>query len=87
MIECVKSGTGTMAQVGGITVAGKTGTAENEKKGKTHAWFIGFAPAENPQIAICVMKEYSGSGGGSVCAPIASKIISQAYKSGLISNK
>ncbi|MBR1969339.1 MAG: peptidoglycan glycosyltransferase [Clostridia bacterium] len=85
MISCVKGGTGTRAQVGGITVAGKTGTAENEKKGKTHAWFIGFAPAENPQIAICVMKEYSGSGGGSVCAPIASKIISHAYKTGLIS--
>lgn len=87
MTECVKSGTGRRAQVSGITVAGKTGTAENEKKGKTHAWFIGFAPAENPQIAICVMKEYSGSGGGSVCAPIASKIINQAYRSGLISNK
>lgn len=84
MVECVESGTGRSARVSGITVAGKTGTAENEKKGKTHAWFVGFAPAENPQIAICVMKEYSGSGGGSVCAPIASKLIKHALNSGLI---
>ncbi len=84
MVECVKSGTGTAAKVSGIDVAGKTGTAENERKGKTHAWFIGFAPADNPQIAICVMKEYSGRGGGSVCAPIAAKLIDNAIKSGLI---
>lgn len=84
MKACVASGTGTAARVSGISVAGKTGTAENEKAGKTHAWFIGFAPADNPQIAICVMKEYSGRGGGSVCAPIAGKIISYALKNGLI---
>lgn len=84
MTACVESGTGTAARVGGIKVAGKTGTAENERAGKTHAWFIGFAPAENPQIAVCVMKEYSGRGGGSVCAPIAGKIISYALKNGLI---
>ena len=84
MRACVASGTGTAARVSGISVAGKTGTAENEKAGKTHAWFIGFAPADNPQIAICVMKEYSGRGGGSVCAPIAGKIINHALKNGLI---
>ena len=84
MIGCVESGTGTRARVSGIKVAGKTGTAENEKEGKTHAWFIGFAPADNPQIVVCVMKEYSGSGGGSVCAPIASKIINYGLKNGLI---
>lgn len=85
MVECVNGGTGRGARVSGITVAGKTGTAENEKKNKTHAWFICFAPAENPQIAICVMKEYSG-GGGSSCAPIAANLISYAKKEGLISN-
>lgn len=84
MKSCVESGTGTAARVSGISVAGKTGTAENEKAGKTHAWFIGFAPCDNPQIAVCVMKEYSGRGGGSVCAPIAGKIISYALKNGLI---
>ena len=85
MVECVNGGTGRGARVSGITVAGKTGTAENEKKNETHAWFICFAPAENPQIAICVMKEYSG-GGGSSCAPIAANLISYAKKAGLISN-
>lgn len=84
MKECVNAGTGTAARVSGIEVAGKTGTAENEKEGKTHAWFIGFAPADNPQIAVCVMKEYSGRGGGSVCAPIASRIISSALENALI---
>ena len=84
MKDCVKSGTGTRAAVRGIEVAGKTGTAENEKKGKTHAWFIGMAPADNPQIVVCVMQEYSGRGGGSACAPIASQIISYALKNGLI---
>jgi len=84
MVECVNSGTGTSAKVSGIEVAGKTGTAENEKEGKTHAWFIGFAPADDPQIVVCVMKEYSGRGGGSVCAPVAGKIINYALKNGLI---
>ena len=86
MKACVTSGTGTGARVNGIDVAGKTGTAENERKGKDHAWFIGFAPADNPQIAICVMKEYSGRGGGSVCAPVAAKIINYALKNGLITD-
>ena len=87
MKECVKSGTGTAASLRTTEVAGKTGTAENERKGKTHAWFIGFAPADNPQIAICVMKEYSGRGGGSVCAPVAGKIINYAIENGLITNE
>ena len=85
MKACVRSGTGKSANVRGVTVAGKTGTAENERKDKTHAWFICYAPAENPQIAICVMKEYSGHGGGSVCAPAAAKIITYALENGLIS--
>ena len=84
MTECVLGGTGTGARVSGINVAGKTGTAQNEREGKDHAWFIGFAPAENPQIAICVMKEYAGRGGGSVCAPVAGKIIKYALDSGII---
>lgn len=84
MKACVSSGTGTAARVSGVDVAGKTGTAENERAGKTHAWFIGFAPADNPQIALCVMKEYSGRGGGSVCAPAARRIISYALENGLI---
>jgi peptidoglycan glycosyltransferase len=74
MKECVASGTGTSAKISGVTVAGKTGTAENEKSGSEHAWFICYAPAENPEIAVCVMQEYSGTTGSS-CAPIARELI------------
>lgn len=74
MIECVSAGTGTGAKIEGVTVAGKTGTAENEKEGKEHAWFVCYAPAEEPEIAICVMQEYTGRTGSS-CAPIAKALI------------
>lgn len=74
MIECVETGTGTGARIDGVTVAGKTGTAENEESDKEHAWFVCYAPAENPEIAICVMQEYAGVTGAS-CAPIARELI------------
>ncbi len=79
MEECVKTGTGKSARISGITVAGKTGTAQNERKDKEHAWFICYAPAENPEIAVCVMQEYSGAAGSS-CAPIAKKMIEYYLK-------
>jgi penicillin-binding protein 2 len=66
--------TGRAAAVPGITVAGKTGTAQNPH-GESHAWFIGFAPFEDPQIAWCIFVE-NGGGGGAVAAPIARGIIS-----------
>ncbi len=74
MVECVNAGTGTGAQIEGIQVAGKTGTAENEKEGKEHAWFVCYAPADDPKIAICVMQEYTGKTGSS-CTPIARELI------------
>lgn len=74
MIECVETGTGTGAKISGVTVAGKTGTAENEESDKTHAWFVCYAPAEDPEIAVCVMQEYAGVTGSS-CAPIAKELI------------
>ncbi|HHW47653.1 MAG TPA: peptidoglycan glycosyltransferase [Clostridiaceae bacterium] len=84
MVEVVESGTGKKAAVKGIKVAGKTGTAENEltarQKNKEHAWFIGFAPADDPQIAVAVILEYSGSTGGSAAAPIARDLISAWVK-------
>ncbi len=85
MVNCVhgKDGTGKRAAVRGMTVAGKTGTAENPN-GADHTWFIGFAPADNPQIAVCVMREHSGGGGGSVCAPIAGSMISYCKNNGYI---
>ena len=69
----VLQGTGTLAQVPGVTVAGKTGTAQNPH-GKDHAWFICFAPVENPKIAIAVLVENAGFG-GSISAPIARELM------------
>jgi penicillin-binding protein 2 len=69
----VLQGTGTLARVAGVTVAGKTGTAQNPH-GQDHAWFICFAPIENPKIAIAVLVENAGFG-GSVSAPIARELI------------
>lgn len=84
MQEAVEKGTGRNAILRGIKVAGKTGTAENEltnrEKNREHAWFIAFAPAENPQIAVAVLLEYSGSTGGNIAAPIARDLISHWLK-------
>ncbi|QCX34463.1 penicillin-binding protein 2 [Caloramator sp. E03] len=77
MIKVVKSGTGTNAKINGITVAGKTGTAEIEGNNQTHSWFVAFAPADNPQIALAVIVENGGVGGGRA-AMIAREII-KAY--------
>ena len=79
MTGVVKEGTGKSAAISGITVAGKTGTAENETD-KDHAWFVGYAPAENPQIAVAVLLEYDGGAGGSNAAPIARNIIRRYLK-------
>ena len=68
-------GTGAAARVPGIQVAGKTGTAQNPH-GKSHAWFIGFAPFDNPKIAICAMVENVGYG-GAFAAPIAGLCMEQ----------
>lgn len=79
MVETVKNGTGSNASIWGIDVAGKTGTAENEKTVLSdedeHTWFVGFAPAYDPEIAVVVMMEYSGGTGGGNCAPIARNIM------------
>jgi peptidoglycan glycosyltransferase len=72
----VSGGTGTNAAIPGVAVAGKTGTAEtpfNDSCGETdanQAWFIGFAPADDPQIAIAVTVECTPSFGGEIAAPI-----------------
>ncbi|HEX9062765.1 MAG TPA: penicillin-binding transpeptidase domain-containing protein [Clostridia bacterium] len=80
----VEAGTGGGAAIDGIKVAGKTGTAENElsgvEKNKEHAWFICFAPADDPQVAVSVVLEYSGSTGGEAAAPIARGLILEAMR-------
>jgi peptidoglycan glycosyltransferase len=80
MIEVVNRGTGTAAQIPGIQVAGKTGTAETTEDQPPHAWFIAFAPADNPQYAISVLVEHGGSSqaettGGRVAAPVAAQVL------------
>ena len=75
----VQNGTGKSARISGITVAGKTGTAENETD-QDHAWFVGYAPAENPQIAVAVLLEYDGGAGGANAAPIARNVMSRYLK-------
>jgi penicillin-binding protein 2 len=68
-------GTASLARVKGVAAAGKTGTAENPH-GKSHSWFIGFAPFEHPRIAIAVLVENSGYG-GTYAAPIAGMCMEQ----------
>ncbi|MHB1393788.1 MAG: peptidoglycan D,D-transpeptidase FtsI family protein [Clostridia bacterium] len=77
MVEVVKSGTGTKAKVSKVLVAGKTGTAEVGDDQRSHAWFVGFAPADQPKAAIAVMIE-NGGGGSSTAAPIASRVLKKA---------
>jgi peptidoglycan glycosyltransferase len=82
MVAVVESGTGIAAQIPGVKVAGKTGTAQTVEGQNPHAWFIAFAPADDPQIAVAVIVENGGSfgseaTGGAVAAPIA-KLIMEA---------
>jgi penicillin-binding protein A len=81
MVGAVQSGTGTAAQIPGIQVAGKTGTAETGVSGRYTSWFISFAPADHPRIAVAVVLEDQTGFGGQVSAPIA-KTIMQAILSG-----
>lgn len=71
----VQSGTGTAAQVPGVRVAGKTGTAETGRPEADNAWFIGFAPAEAPRVAIAVVLSDQAATGGQVAAPIAGALL------------
>ena len=82
MISVVNEGSGTGAQLPGIQVAGKTGTAEEDPRAPT-LWFTSFAPADDPQIAVSVMLENQGEAtetttGGALAAPIAAKILQAA---------
>ena len=80
MQSVVREGTGTAAAVSGIDVAGKTGTAEISA-GVNDAWFIGFAPASDPQIAIACVVEHTSGFGGPTCGPIF-KAVAEAVLSG-----
>jgi len=83
MIDVVENGTGQNAQIPGMLVAGKTGTAQHGEGTRPHAWFVSFAPADDPQIAVAVVVESglddpSDISGGRLAAPIA-KSVMEAY--------
>jgi peptidoglycan glycosyltransferase len=80
MITAVASGVSSNAKIPGVEVAGKTGTAENGIKDPYTLWFTGFAPADNPQVAVAVVIEDGGGKGQSgrgntLAAPIAKKVM------------
>ena len=80
MVAVVESGTGTAAQIPGVAVAGKTGTAQHGDGADPHAWFVSFAPAEAPRVAVAVIVLDGGSlgseaTGGQVAAPIAKAVM------------
>ncbi|WP_129339852.1 peptidoglycan D,D-transpeptidase FtsI family protein [Cellulomonas endophytica] len=80
MLGVVESGSGTAARIGGVAVAGKTGTAQTTADVAPHAWFTAFAPAEDPQVAVAVLVENGGdlgsdATGGRVAAPVARAVL------------
>ncbi|MBB5776127.1 peptidoglycan D,D-transpeptidase FtsI family protein [Nonomuraea jabiensis] len=81
MVSVVQNGTANLAQVPGVQVAGKTGTAETADKQPPHAWFISFAPAEDPKVALAVIVESGAANvgaeatGGHTAAPIAKAVL------------
>lgn len=77
MTSVVQRGTGILAQIAGVSIAGKTGTAETSDGGLPHAWFVGFAPADHPRVAVVVMVEHGGEG-ATVAAPLAKQILQAA---------
>jgi cell division protein FtsI/penicillin-binding protein 2 len=86
MIEVVRSGTGVKAALPGVTVAGKTGTAElggppgaNEDPNNSDAWFTSFAPAANPRVAVGVLVVKAGAG-GDFAAPVAAQVLQTALQ-------
>ena len=80
MTDVVNEGTGTAAALSGVDVAGKTGTAEVPDAERcdglpNQAWFVGFAPADDPQIAVAATVECTSGQGGTVAAPIAAAVM------------
>jgi len=88
MIDVVngRGGTGAKAKLPDIVVAGKTGTSQvisgTRGKGKVlprkyrdHAWFIAFAPADAPEVAVACIIEHAGAGGGAVAAPTVRAVL------------
>jgi penicillin-binding protein A len=84
MQNVVDEGTGTAARLpSGMSIAGKTGTAETGTAGINTAWFIAFAPVVHPKIAVAVVVEHTPEFGGQISAPIAAKVIEAYLGSGV----
>ena len=75
MKEAVEGGTGTAARISGVTVAGKTGTAETGIAGLNTTWFISYAGRNRPEVAIAVVVEEQNSTGGETAAPVARDVL------------
>ena len=75
MQHVVDEGTGRAARIPGVQIAGKTGTAQTGRNGQLDAWFIAFAPAQNPQVAVAVVVERTNQYGGQAAAPIARDVM------------
>jgi peptidoglycan glycosyltransferase len=80
MVAVVRRGTGTPAALSNVTVAGKTGTATNPL-GRSHSWFVAFAPAESPRVAVSIVVENVGYG-ATYAAPIAREVLRTALEAG-----
>ena len=80
MLSVVENGSGRAARIDGVQVAGKTGTAENA--GADHNWFVGFAPADDPKIAVAVFVANGGGTGGEISAPIARDVMAAYLERG-----
>ncbi len=81
MASVVREGTGTAAALEGIPIAGKTGTAEIDvQRNVNQPWFIGFAPRDDPKIAVAVTVERSTGQGGTVAAPIAKQVLQELLR-------
>jgi peptidoglycan glycosyltransferase len=81
MVAAVTAGTGTHAQIPGVRVAGKTGTAETGVTGINTTWFVSFAPADKPRVAVAVVLENQHGFGGTTAAPIAKTIMEAILRS------
>ncbi len=78
LVNVVENGTGSNAQIPGVRVAGKTGTAQTGNDNPAVAWFVAFAPAQSPQVAVAVVVEDAGAAevsGNQLAAPIARAVI------------
>ena len=80
MVSTVTSGTATSAQIAGVDVGAKTGTAQSTPDRPPYAWFVSFAPADDPKVAVAVLVESSDTArdeiaGGRLAGPIARSVM------------